>query len=368
MGIPAGFLADMYGRRSSLVLCFIAYVLSFVGFASASSLPVLFVTMFSFAVGESFRSGTHKAMVFHHLRLTGREAEKAMVYGFTRSWSKAGSALSSLLSGLLVFLTGSYAQIFLFSIPPYLLNTVNVALYPKALEGEGHREHFGAREALVTMWRETKACAENPVLRGLFVESAVLQALAKTVKEYVQPLVVTALAGIATGGFLGTVEPTKRSALLLGGLYFVLNAGAATAARNAHRFDEIDSRPFPWLWSAVMLVGVLLTTGAALRGVSSIATVVAVTGFILLVLLENLWRPLFLDRLDDVSDSRYGAAVLSVEAQFASIGIMLLAPLVGKTADHFGLGGIGLLVCALGLLTALVSLRRKRRALRVSTP
>ncbi|MGC4064135.1 MAG: hypothetical protein QM784_05730 [Polyangiaceae bacterium] len=255
----------------------------------------------------------------------------------------------------------------LFSIPPYLLNTVNVALYPKVLEGEGNRERFGAREAMVTMWRETKACTKNPLLRGLFIESAVLQAVAKTVKEYVQPLVVTALSGIAASGFLSTVEPTKRSALLLGFLYFVLNAGAATASRYSHRFDAIDGRPFPWLWSAVMLVGALLTTGAALRGLSSWATVIAVTGFVLLVLLENLWRPLFLDRLDDVSDSRYGAAVLSVEAQFASVGIMLLAPLVGKTADHFGLLGIGLLVCVLGLLTAVVSVRRKRRSLAEST-
>ncbi len=95
MGIPAGFLADLYGRRRALVLCFGAYILAFLGFALTRGLPCLFLSMFAFAVGESFRSGTHKAMIFHHLRLTGREAEKAIVYGITRSWSKTGSAVSS---------------------------------------------------------------------------------------------------------------------------------------------------------------------------------------------------------------------------------------------------------------------------------
>ena len=60
--------------------------------------------------------------------------------------------------------------------------------------------------------------------------------------------------------------------------------------------------------------------------------------------------PLFLDRLDEVSDSRFGAAVLSVEAQFQSLGVMLFAPLVGRAVDHFGLTAAG--VCALVAATA----------------
>ena len=82
MGIPAGFLADMRGRRTALVLCFAAYILSFLGFALTTSFPSLLLSMFAFSVGESFRSGTHKAMIFHHLRMSGRESEKAVVYGF----------------------------------------------------------------------------------------------------------------------------------------------------------------------------------------------------------------------------------------------------------------------------------------------
>ncbi len=359
MGIPAGFLADMHGRRSSLVLCFAAYILSFLGFAFADSLPALFLSMFAFAVGESFRSGTHKAMVFHHLRMVGRESEKAEVYGFTRSWSKIGSSVSALLSGLLVFATGNCSRIFLFAIPPYLLNVVNVGTYPAALEGERRRTSFSVRETLSTMWRESRACVRDASLRGLFLESAVLQAVTKTVKDYVQPLVVAAFAGWSAGGPIGRIDPTRRSAFLLGLVYFVLNAFAALASRNAHRFDKMESRRFPWLWSAVALVGALVAFGGGAVADHPEAAVLAVTGFVLLVFLENSWRPIFLDRLDDVSDSAYGAAVLSVEAQFASLGVMICAPLVGWTADKSGLAGVGMLVFALALAAGWFSWRRK---------
>lgn len=187
--------------------------------------------------------------------------------------------------------------------------------------------------------------------------------MAKTVKDYVQPLVVLALSGIALSGTLATVEATRRSAFLLGILYFVLNLLAATASRNAHRFDQIDRQRVPWLWILVAFIVGLLALGSVLQGRVPFATAIAVTGFALLVFIENVWRPLFLDRLDDVANSRFGAAVLSVEAQFSSLGVMVCAPLIGKCADHFGLAGIGGFVVVLATLPATISYRRKRDAI-----
>lgn len=360
MGIPAGFLADMHGRRQALLVCFGAYILSFLGFALGQGMPMLFAAMFAFAVGESFRSGTHKAMIFHHLRLTGREADKARVYGFTRSWSKIGSALSSLLSGILVFLTGTFSNIFLFAIPPALLNMINVGTYPARLNGEHAGQAFTLRGAVATMGRETLACVRNRGMRGLFVESAVLQSAGKVVKDYLQPLIVAALAAWTVSGPLATVDTTRRSAFLLALAYFALNLIAAWASRHSHRFDAVERRRFPWLWLCLVVVGILVAGGSALRGLLPGATGLAVLGFFLLVLVENIWRPLFLDRLDEVADSTYGAAILSVEAQFSSLGVMIGAPVIGKIADHAGLPGVGLFVMAMAVVTGALSARRKR--------
>ncbi len=362
MGIPAGFLADLYGRRSALVLCFGAYILSFSGFALARGLPWLFLSMFAFAVGESFRSGTHKAMIFHYLRLCGRESEKAAVYGFTRSWSKIGSAVSSLLSGVLVLCSGDFSRIFLWAIPPCFLDMINVGTYPRRLESEftGAKLTFSLRSSIGTMMKETLRCLRNRELRRLFLQSAAIQAAAKTVRDYLQPLVVTSFASLAFfSGWLTFPDPVRRSACLLGILYFVLNILAACASRNAARFMRLERGRVPYLWIAVALIGGLITFGSALQGRMAGAAGIAVLGFVLLTLLENIWRPLFMDRLDDVSDSAYGSAVLSVEAQFQSLGVMICAPLVGKMADRWGIPGVGAFVIALAVLTGCWAVRRR---------
>ena len=119
--IPSGFLADIYGRKKSMLFSFSAYIVSFLIFTFASGFGFFVIAMFWFACGEAFRSGTHKALILSHLRLTGRLAERLNYYGHTRAASQAGSALNSLLAAALVFYTGNYRYIFLAAVVPYLL-------------------------------------------------------------------------------------------------------------------------------------------------------------------------------------------------------------------------------------------------------
>jgi len=93
--IPSGAFADLYGRRRSMILSFTAYIISFVVFAMSRSVTLLFGAMFFFAIGEAFRTGTHKALIFNWLRLEGRSDEKTKTYGYTRSWSKMEFSFSA---------------------------------------------------------------------------------------------------------------------------------------------------------------------------------------------------------------------------------------------------------------------------------
>ena len=68
--------------------------------------------MVFFALGESFRSGTHKAMIMEYLKLNSMADRKVAYYGRTRGWAQLGSALSALISAALVFFTGSFRSVF----------------------------------------------------------------------------------------------------------------------------------------------------------------------------------------------------------------------------------------------------------------
>ena len=93
--IPAGAIADLYGRRRCMLVSYLAYMIAFLCFGLLpNELLYLFIGVFFFGIGEAFREGTHKSMIFTWLRLNDRLEEKTKVYGYTRSWSKIGSAVS----------------------------------------------------------------------------------------------------------------------------------------------------------------------------------------------------------------------------------------------------------------------------------
>ena len=92
--IPSGAIADVFGRRRSMILSLSAYIGGFVVLGAAGQVVVLGAGMVLLALGDSFRSGTHKAMIFTWLSRRGRTGDRVKVYGYTRSWSKFGSAVS----------------------------------------------------------------------------------------------------------------------------------------------------------------------------------------------------------------------------------------------------------------------------------
>ena len=51
-----------------------------------------------------------KAMIFTWLRAQGREKDKAAVYGYTRSWSKRGSAVGALLGAGFALWVGDFTR------------------------------------------------------------------------------------------------------------------------------------------------------------------------------------------------------------------------------------------------------------------
>ncbi|MFH0999384.1 MAG: MFS transporter, partial [Bacteroidota bacterium] len=132
--IPSGIFADAFGRKKSLIFSYIAYLVSFLAFyLSDSFLPVAFA-MLLFSLGESFRSGTHKAMIFSYLEHNNWTKYKTDYYGNTRACSQMGSAVSAALAAIIVILSPKLELIFLFSIIPYLFGLINLALYPNYID------------------------------------------------------------------------------------------------------------------------------------------------------------------------------------------------------------------------------------------
>lgn len=96
MEIPSGAIADGLGRRRTIVASSSGHLVSFGFFWFGSGMTLFLVAMVFFSVGEAFRTGTHKAMIFAYLRLNGWQEYGNDYYGHTRSRSRRGDGKDQL--------------------------------------------------------------------------------------------------------------------------------------------------------------------------------------------------------------------------------------------------------------------------------
>jgi len=334
--IPSGAVADLFGRRRSMMISFSSYIVSFVIFGFSQIFWYFFIAMFFFSIGEAFRTGTHKAMIFTWLSSEGRLEEKTRVYGYTRSWSKIGSAVSTVLAVAMVFLTNSYSYVFLFAIIPYLAGLINFLYYPKELEGQPEAES-GVREVCAHLWDCVSSSLAIKRLRRLIVESMSFEGVYKAAENYLQPVVKNMALLIPL--FIGLTD-TRRSSIMIGVVYVILYLGAAYTSRNSHRLADIaggEQKGSNLLWKMVFILYLALIPLLFFK-----IYYIAVIGFVLLSLIQNFWRPMLISRFDDFASETQGATILSIESQAKSASTMLVAPVMGVAVDYLigrNLGG-----------------------------
>ena len=326
--IPSGAAADVWGKRRSMIASMSAYIISFALFAAADKYLMFFPAMFLFAIGETFRTGTHKAMIFDWLQHCGRETERTKIYGFTRSWSKIGSALNVIIAAGVVIYSGSYTWVFLISIIPFLLNIINFTFYPAFLDGHPDRQR-NLKEVLLTLRNGVVRCFSRKVLRNMIAENICFEGYYSTAKEYLQPLLKTAAVALPV---LTASSGKTRTALLVAAVYAALNLISSAASRKSHKLTKAAGGEFQiaaWIMILSLFCYLAAGTGFLLN-----YSAISIAAFILLALMLNVWKPVFVSRFYGFVEKESGATALSVVSQTKSLSVALIAPGIGWLVDY----------------------------------
>ncbi len=358
--IPAGVLADALGRRKVMLVSFGFYIVSFLWYYFSESYWGFAAAVALFAFGDAFRSGTHKAMILQYLKIQGWEKEKIHYYGHTRSWSQAGSAFSALIAAAIIFYTGDYEFIFLFSIIPYLFDLIILYSYPrifdnnsKGIDIKQFRQQFAdvVRDFLISFrqWKLLQAILNLSVYTGYY----------KAVRDYLQPL-IKSMAALIPVAFLSHLEVEKKSAIVLGLVYFVLYMITSRASRSSGKL----AKKFPTVvlpLNATILIGLC---AGILSGLFYIYgwMLASVLLYMMIIILENIRKPMGVSYVSDQLEKDIMATALSASSQTESLIAAVLAPLMGFIADQYGPGMAILSVSILMLLFSPVFLARKKEA------
>ncbi|MGB0591759.1 MAG: MFS transporter [Myxococcota bacterium] len=330
--VPLAVIADRLGRRRALMTSFalasVAFAIFGLSAESSAATALVFVGQTIYGVGESLRTGTHKAIVLDWLSSQGLSHRRVEVLGKMRFFSKTSAGVAALVAGLLVWSTGQVSALFWAAIVPTLMGVLLLSRYPATAEGELERARKGEGREGAPPLRE--ALSRGGVW-ALIVPSLLFESQIKLAIAYLQPAlaegstalgleVLGGLGALVVGGYMALSGALAGSASLISTRILTMFGGAPKALLNLHLAAAV----------VVTIACVGFYAEQAWLGLVLMAGLAA---------LQNARRPIFVTAIDDEMAPHYRATTLSVESQGRSWLYAGTSIAVGWAADTWSLAG-----------------------------
>ena len=337
--IPSAMIADFYGKKNELLICFVFYIISFLLFLWGSSSVIIGLGMIFFGLGEAFRSGTHKAMILSYLEQKGWYEHKGFVYGRTRSYSLLGSSLSAFLSVIFVLQIPALKWVFAISVIPYIIDFILIATYPNSLN-----ERFVQENSLHSFWKtsimQLKSIMHNRQILKIVFSGSSYDGVFKTIKDYIQPIlsVIILSAGVGTIASFDQDQSLKVYLGLLYGLFYIVSSYASkNVFRATTKFGQVKVFETMYDLMGILLIVLAISVGNEFLYITMIV-------YFILYFMSDARRPTFLEVSSDHMDKSQRVTVLSIESQIRAFFMMIFAPLFGFIAEAYSLSILFMIV------------------------
>ncbi len=334
--IPSGFIADYFGRKKEMYFCFGFYIISFIVFFFTDTFTLAAVGMVFFGLGEAFRSGTHKAMIYTYLDFKNWQSEKTFVYGRTRSFSLIGSAISSLLGIFLILSVPSDSYIFLFSVVPYILDLFLIMSYPKFLDTSDKKHGTSFKEMAKDV---IKSFRINKKLRNILIEEGIAEAGFSYVKDLIQPILEIIIIGSGIS-LIASLSVDDNLKVILGLIYALLNLFGSYFSKKAYLLKGEKTS-----LACLSQIHMAYALSCGLLAFFSEQYLMVCLIYLFIYILHSIRKPIFVDEIDNNIDKSNRATVISASAQLKSLFLMIFAPMLGFIADNVGISVAMAIIC-----------------------
>jgi MFS family permease len=326
MEIPSGYLADIIGRRKTLILGAMFMPIGIGVYVFTSSFYSFLIAEFIIAIGNSMRSGCDSALVYDTLIQLKQESEYKKFEGRSYYYARLGTSISSILGGLLALLSLRL---------PFFANMATSALMlPLALAIiEPQRKKLESASPLKDILRISKRCFTNPKLRLFMLFMALIRS--------------TGITGI--WAYFLYYESIGISIGYFGIIFAAFQLSAAFGSRQAHIMETKIGQ------KASLYVLLLIAPVFVLVGL--IKTPLLIPLIFMNAFLLGVAFPLLLDSMNRLIESDVRATALSVANMTGSLSFVIVSPFFGKLVDALSLSDafitMGIFFIVLGGLSAI---------------
>ena len=328
--IPSGYIADIFGRKKSIVL---STMLSFIGYLVFS----FYGGFYAFAIAQilvgiagSLISGSDSALIYDTLIEEGKENTYTKIEGKHYAIGNFSEATAGILGGFL-----AVSSIYL---PVYVQTGILFFSIPIALtlvEPSIHKENK-LDQSLKSILEVVKfAIVDNKKLRWLIIYSSAMGVATLSMAWLAQP-------------FFNKVNiPLVYFGLLWAGLNF----SAGITSINAHKFNTTKDNQKILITIALLMVTLFILLGLNI-------TIFGIIFIVFIYFLRGIVTPILRNAININTTSNKRATVLSIRSFIIRISFAICAPILGVLADNYNISiSFYLLAVIVGLFSFLAAYR-----------
>src|SRR6056297_730322 len=330
--IPSGYMADVLGRRKTLILGTILNFGGFVAYSLAHGFGGFVIAELMIGVSMSFISGADSAMLFDTLKNTKRTGEYAKFEGRITALGNFSEAAAGIVGG---FLAGISLRL------PFEIQAVVafIGIPAASLLWEPKLSAHVQKASMLAIFRTMRyALVENPMLRTYILFSSFAGMTSLTLAWFVQP-------------FFKSIDLPLE---WFGILWTALNLSVAITAMLAYKAEKA-------IPSNIILITVALFTGGGFMLLGFTAGLWGIAVLFGIYLVRGMATPILKDYINRNTESHIRATVLSVRSFIIRIGFAVISPFLGWYTDHYDLQDalkIAGAIFTIGMLVAAVMHRK----------
>jgi MFS family permease len=339
--IPSGYLADVMGRRKTLILGAVFGTIGFATYSFSYCLLGFLIAEIILGIGQSCISGADSAMLYDSLLERGEEKKYSRFEGRVISLGNMAEAAAGIIGGLLAGISLR---------TPYIAQTVIAFIaLPAAISlVEPTRKIPLMKAGLKEIIHIARfALFEDRTLRRNILFSAIIGCATLTMAWFAQPFFE--FTGIKIGWY--------------GLLWTTLNLTVAIASYTAHRLEsKLGQR-----WS-ILIIALMIPLGYLALGRFHLSSGLII--LYLFYLVRGYATPVLKDYINRATESHIRATVLSVRNFIIRLLFAFTGPLLGWVKDLYSLPQAlslaGIIFLVLSILTAILFLATGKELNQVS--
>ena len=331
--IPTGALADLFGRRKSMIIGRITSVLSAIIMLFSNSFIGFAIGFVLSAWGYNLNSGSEEALVYDTLKILNREDEYLNINGRLNLIIEVSQGLAVFIGGLLSQINFSISYIVAIIIGvcslTISLNFIEVESRDKNQEKVRVRDHFKTSINIIR---------DNKKLFNILMFFPVIYTFSAVIYFYGQQF----------------FSDTGYSRVNISIIFLLNGIVSALGSILSDRIYKI-CKSLGWIFITIIISLLIITMGYATKNLSILI-------FISIGFLTAILQPISSKLINSMVESKQRATIILVESMFYSLMMLILFPICGLIGDIFSLDTSFKIIGIAGVVITIieiVSIRKK---------